>query len=38
MKKGDTLSPPKGWEIKKLGEVAKVIYGYTEKASFENWT
>jgi type I restriction enzyme S subunit len=25
-----------GWEIKKLGEVAKVSYGYTEKASFEN--
>ncbi len=24
-----------GWEIKKLGEVAKVIYGYTEKASFD---
>lgn len=22
-----------GWEIKKLGEVAKAIYGYTEKAS-----
>lgn len=25
----------KGWELKKLGEVAKIIYGYTEKASFE---
>ena len=25
----------KGWEIKKLGEVAKAIYGYTEKASYE---
>jgi type I restriction enzyme, S subunit len=24
-----------GWEIKKLGEVAKIIYGFTEKASFE---
>ena len=24
-----------GWEIKRLGEVAKVTYGYTEKASFE---
>jgi len=23
-----------GWEIKKLGNLAKVIYGYTEKASF----
>lgn len=23
----------KGWEIKKLGEIAKAIYGYTEKAS-----
>ena len=26
----------KGWEIKKLGEVAKAIYGYTEKASFQD--
>lgn len=25
----------KSWEIKKLGEVAKIIYGYTEKAHFE---
>ncbi len=25
----------KGWEKKKLGEVAKAIYGYTEKASYE---
>ncbi|MFH2043698.1 MAG: restriction endonuclease subunit S [Pseudomonadota bacterium] len=25
---------PDGWEIKKLGEVAKINYGYTEKASF----
>ncbi len=32
--KGDTLSLPKGWEIKKLGEVTKISYGYTEKASF----
>ncbi|MBN1364390.1 MAG: restriction endonuclease subunit S [Syntrophaceae bacterium] len=24
----------KGWETKKLGEIAKVIYGYTEKASY----
>jgi type I restriction enzyme S subunit len=24
-----------GWEIKRLGEVAKATYGYTEKASFE---
>lgn len=23
-----------GWEIKKLGEVANIIYGYTEKASY----
>lgn len=28
-KKGD------GWEIKTLGEVSKINYGYTEKASFE---
>ncbi len=45
MKQGNALSPttatehsrsmPKGWEMKKLGEVAKAIYGYTEKASFE---
>ena len=26
----------KGWEIKKLGEVAKVDYGYTDKASYDN--
>ena len=26
---------PQGWQIKKLGEVAKAIYGFTEKASFE---
>jgi type I restriction enzyme S subunit len=25
----------KGWEVKKLGEVAKATYGYTEKASFK---
>lgn len=25
----------KGWEIKRLGDVAKAIYGYTDKASFE---
>jgi len=25
----------KGWEVKKLGEVSKIIYGYTEKASCE---
>ncbi len=24
---------PTGWEVKKLGEVGKAIYGYTEKAS-----
>ncbi len=35
MKEGDALSLPKGWEIKKLGAVAKIIYGYTEKASYE---
>ena len=27
MKKGDTLNVPKGWEIKKLGEVLKLEYG-----------
>ena len=25
----------KGWKIKRLGDVAKAIYGYTDKASFE---
>ena len=35
MKEGNALSLPKGWGMKKLGEVAKAIYGYTEKASFE---
>jgi type I restriction enzyme, S subunit len=24
---------PKGWEIKKLGEIGRITYGYTEKAS-----
>lgn len=35
MKQGDKNSLPKGWEIKKLGEVAKVMYGYTEKSYIE---
>jgi type I restriction enzyme, S subunit len=26
----------KGWKIKKLGEIAKINYGYTEKASFND--
>jgi type I restriction enzyme, S subunit len=25
---------PEGWDVKKLGEIAKINYGYTEKASF----
>ena len=29
MKKGDALSLPKGWEIKKLGEVCGVFNGGT---------
>lgn len=34
---GSTGSPTKrdGWEIKTLGEVSKINYGYTEKASFD---
>ena len=35
MKQGDKNSLPKGWEMKKLGEVAKIMYGYTEKSSIE---
>ena len=35
MKQGDKNSLPKGWEIKKMGEVAKVMYGYTEKSYIE---
>ncbi|MBU0490061.1 MAG: restriction endonuclease subunit S [Bacteroidetes bacterium] len=34
MKQGATLSLPKGWEIERLGGIAKVIYGYTDRASF----
>lgn len=33
MKQSGTLSLPKGWEMKKLGEVAEIEYGYTDKAS-----
>lgn len=25
----------KGWEVKRLGEIARITYGYTEKASYE---
>ena len=25
----------KGWEMKRLGEIARITYGYTEKASYE---
>lgn len=34
---GSTSSPTKreGWEEKKLGEVSRINYGYTEKASFD---
>lgn len=28
-------NPGDGWENKKLGEISKINYGYTEKASFE---
>lgn len=35
MKQGAILSLPKGWGVKKLGEVAKATYGFTEKASFK---
>lgn len=33
MKEGNPLSLPKGWEIKKLGEIAEIEYGYTDKAN-----
>lgn len=32
--KGNAPSLPKGWEFKKLGEVAKATYGYTESACY----
>ncbi|HML70473.1 MAG TPA: restriction endonuclease subunit S [Macellibacteroides fermentans] len=35
MKQGDKNSLPNGWEMKTLGEVAKVMYGYTEKSYIE---
>ncbi len=35
-KKADTLSLPKGWEIKKLGEVCKVIAGQSPEGKFYN--
>ena len=34
--KGDALSLPKGWEIKKLGEVCKVIAGQSPEGKFYN--
>lgn len=37
MNKGNTLSMPKGWEIKKLGEIADVEYGFTDKAAEEGY-
>jgi len=33
--KGDAPSLPRVWKIKKLGEIAKINYGYTEKASYK---
>jgi len=33
MKKNDTINLPKGWEIKKLGDIADIEYGYTDKAA-----
>jgi type I restriction enzyme S subunit len=35
MKKGIALSLPKGWEIKSLGEIADVEYGFTDKSEEE---
>ena len=29
------LNLPEGWEVKTLGDIAKINYGYTEKASFD---
>lgn len=34
--KGDALSLPKGWEIKKLGEICKVIAGQSPEGKFYN--
>lgn len=35
---GDPITNPKGWEVKKLGEVAEVVGGSTPKTSEEkNW-
>ncbi|MFN8294151.1 MAG: restriction endonuclease subunit S [Chitinophagales bacterium] len=36
MKQGATLSLPKGWEIKKLGEVCEVIAGQSPEGKFYN--
>jgi len=36
MKKNDTINPPKGWEIKKLGEVCKVIAGQSPEGKYYN--
>lgn len=35
MKQGDAPSLPKGWEIKSLGEIADVEYGFTDKSTEE---
>ena len=34
-RQGDALSLPKGWEIKSLGEIADVEYGFTDKSTEE---
>ena len=31
----DELNLPEGWEVKKLEDIAKINYGYTEKAYFD---
>jgi len=36
MKKGDTLNLPKGWEVKKLGDVCNVIAGQSPEGKFYN--
>lgn len=36
MKQGNELSLPKGWEMKKLGEVCKVIAGQSPEGKFYN--
>jgi type I restriction enzyme, S subunit len=36
MKQGDTLSLPRGWEIRKLGEVCEIIAGQSPEGKFYN--